>query len=65
MLELVQDRPAFNIVKHVVIFVGLVWVPSVIQENIMQTLLALGLRFYPDGQLLFRRSGSRGSCGER
>jgi hypothetical protein len=61
MLERAQDRPAFNIVKHVVILVGLVWKPLVIQENILQTLAALGLRFNPDGRSLSRRGGSRGS----
>jgi hypothetical protein len=61
MLELAQDRPAFNIVKHMVIFVGLVWKPSVMQENILQTLAVLGFRFNPDGRSLSRCGGSRRS----
>ncbi len=60
MLEFAQDRPAIDIVKHVVIFVGLVWKPSVIQENILQTLAVLGLRFNPDGRSLSRCSRSHG-----
>ncbi len=58
MFEFLQDRPAVDIMKHVVIIVGLVWKPLVIQENILQTLAALGLRFNPDGQSLSRRDGS-------
>jgi hypothetical protein len=62
MLEFAQDRPAFNIGKHVVILVGLVWKPLVIQENILQMLAALGFRFNPDGRCLSRRGSS---CGSR
>ena len=65
MLEFAQDRPAIDIVKHVVIFVGLVWKPSVIRENILQTLAALELRFNPDGRSFSRCGGSRGSCAKR
>jgi hypothetical protein len=64
MLELAQDRPAFNIVKHMVIFVGLVWKLSVIQENILQMLAVLGFRFNPDGRSLSRRGGSHGSSAK-
>ncbi len=62
MLELAQDRPTYNIAKHMVILVGLVWKPLVIQKNILQTLAVLGFRFNPDGRSLSRRSGSHGSC---
>ncbi len=61
MLEFAQDRPAIDIVKHMVIFVRLVWKPSVIQKNILQTLAVLGLRLNPDGRSLSRRGGSHGS----
>ncbi len=61
MLEFAQDRLAVDIVKHMVIFVGLVWKPLVIQENILQTLVGLGLRFNPEGRSLSRCGGSRGS----
>ena len=61
MCELAQDWPSTNIVKHVVIVVGLVWKPLVIQKNILKMLAALGLGFNPD-----RRSPGRqdGSCAE-
>ncbi len=64
MLEFAQDRPAINVVKHVVIFVGLIWKPSVIQKNVLQMLAALGLGFNPDGRSLSRRGCSRGSRAE-
>ncbi len=43
MLEFAQDWPAFNIVKHVVIRVGLIWEPAVVEEDILQTFATLGL----------------------
>ncbi len=43
MLEFAQDRPTFNMVKHVIILVGLIWEPAVIEEDVLQTFLTLGL----------------------
>ncbi len=59
MLDIAQDRPAVNVVKHVVIFVGLIWKPSVIQKNILQMLAALGLGLNSDGRSLSRHGCSR------
>jgi hypothetical protein len=35
MLEFAQNWPAFDMVKHIVILVGLVWEPAVIQEDVL------------------------------
>ena len=43
MLEFAQDRPTFNMVKHVIILVGLIWEPTVIKEDVLQTFSTLGL----------------------
>ncbi len=65
ILEFAQDRPAVNVVKHVVIFVGLTWKPSVVQKNVLQALAVLGLRFNSDGQSPSSRGGSQGGRAER
>ena len=43
MLELAQNWTTANVMKHMVIIVGLVMKPSVIQKDILQALALLGL----------------------
>ena len=43
MLEFAQNWPAFDMVKHIVVLVGLVWEPAVIQEDVLQPFTTLGL----------------------
>ncbi len=43
MLEFAQNWPAFDMVEHIVVLVGLVWEPAVIQEDILQPFMMLGL----------------------
>ncbi len=55
MLEFAQNLPAFDMVKHIVVLVGLVWELAVIQEDVLQpfTTLRLGV------------NTNRGSCTGR
>ena len=63
MLEFAQDRPACNMVKHVIILVGLIWEPAVIEEDILQTFLMLGLGVDTNwGSRTGRVGGMRLSC---
>ncbi len=43
MLEFAQNWPAFDMVKHIVVLVRLVWEPAVIQEDVLQPFTMLGL----------------------
>ncbi len=43
MLESAQDHPTFNMMKHVIILVRLIWEPAVIKEVVLQMFLMLGL----------------------
>ena len=60
MLEFVQDRPAFNMVKHVIILVGLIWEPAVIEEDVLQMFLTLRLGVNMNWGLRTGRVGGRG-----
>ncbi len=60
MLEFVQDRPAFNMVKHVIILVGLIWEPAVIKEDVLQMFSTLGLGVDTNWGSRTRRVGGRG-----
>ena len=53
MLELVQNRTSVNIMKHMVIIVGLVRKLPVIQKDILQALALLGLWCNPNWRSLF------------
>ena len=43
MLEFAQNWPAFDMVKQIVVLVGLVCEPAVIQEDVLQQFTTLGL----------------------
>jgi hypothetical protein len=60
MLEFAQDRPACNMVKHVIILVGLIWEPAVIKEDVLHTFSMLGLGVNINWGLRTGRVGGRG-----
>ena len=60
MLEFVQNWPAFDMVKHIVVLVGLVWEPAVIQEDVLQLFTTLGLGVDTNRGSRTGRVGGRG-----
>ncbi len=60
MLEFVQNWPVFDMVKHIVVLVGLVWEPAVIQEDVLQPFTTLGLGVDTNRGLRTGRVGGHG-----
>jgi hypothetical protein len=57
MPKLTQDWSAVNVVEDVVVFIGDVREPAIIQKNIMQAFSTFRLRSYPNRGVLVRAGG--------
>ncbi len=62
MLGFAQNWPAFDMVKHIVVLVGLVWETAVIQEDVLQPFTTLGLGVHTNRGSRTGRVGGHSCC---